>query len=368
LQLQTLQIRNFRNLVNIDYQAGSSLNVLVGNNAQGKTNFLEAIYLLSTGKSFRTALDEDLIQYNAGQYKIYSQYQMKERKLSSLLYYKRAGGKSFFINNKEAPFTHSDRLRVVLFHPDDLFLVKGPPSGRRAFLDFVLRQLSLEYQFYLENYNKILRKRNFYLKNEQTKSKSFSIINEVFVEQASRVMMQRIQFTSILDEICGPLYRAFSQEKNHLRIRYAISFPVKSDKINLDILQNAMMDDIKNRQEKERTRKTSLVGPHLDDLHFYQDDRLARIYASQGQQRNIAVTLKLAELHSYKRIGGEYPLFLLDEVLAELDKKRRTLLLEYLKDAAFQTFLTSVAWEGIDQLPGTVFAVQEGNLIRREFS
>lgn len=368
MQLQTLQVRNFRNIVDIDYQAGSSLNILVGNNAQGKTNFLEAIYVLSTGRSFRTALDEDLVHYDAGQYKIQSQYQMKERKLSSSLFYKRAGRKSFFINNKEAPFTHNDRLRVVLFHPDDLFLVKGPPSNRRAFLDFVLRQLSTEYQFYLDNYNKILRRRNFYLKNEQTNSKSFSIINEVFVEQASRIMLQRIQFTSILDEICEPLYRTFSQEKNHLRIRYAISFPVKSDKINLNILQDSMMEDIKKRQEKEQARKTSLVGPHLDDLHFYQDDRLAKIYASQGQQRNIAVTLKLAELHSYKRIWGDYPLFLLDEVLSELDKKRRTLLLEYLEDAAFQTFLTSVALEGIDQLPGTVFEVREGNLIRREFS
>lgn len=368
MELQTLQVRNFRNLEKIDYEAGSKLNILVGNNAQGKTNFLEAIYVLSTGKSFRSASDEDLIKYNADGYMIQSKYQAEERILTSSLENCRSGRKSFLINTKKAPFTHNDRLRVVLFNPDDLFLVKGSPSSRRAFLDFVLRQLSAEYQYNLDNYNKILKKRNFFLKNEQTMHKSFAVINDLFIEKASRLIMQRIQFTHILDEICRPLYQQFSDEKNELRIRYAISFPVKNDKINLNILQESMMTSLKELNERERARKKSLLGPHLDDLNFYQDDRLARIYASQGQQRNITITLKLAELYSYQRIRGDYPLFLLDEVLAELDERRRNLLLDYLINAPFQTFMTSVALKDIDHIPAVVSEVHEGNLSRRESS
>lgn len=366
MKIEKLQVRNFRNLKKIEYEPSPGLNVLVGDNAQGKTNLLESIFVLATGNSFRSATDSNLVKYETEGYAIKSSYIFSERALEASIQYQTNGYKSALINNKKSTQKHPDRIRVVLFTPDDLFLVKGSPSKRRAFLDFIMKQLSEEYIFNLDNYAAILKKRNLLLKKEQTTGKAFKVINEVFIENAIRVVMQRINFVNILDDINRTVFREINNGQNDIKIRYALSFALDSDKINVAVLQDALRKNIENNLKSEVVRKKTLAGPHLDDLNFYQDGRLARTFASQGQQRNLAISLKLAEIYAFKKIKGSYPLFLLDEVLAELDEQKRSLLLKHLQAAAFQTFLSSVDFENIDEGGASIFLIKEGRLIRKE--
>ncbi len=365
MKITGLSINNFRNLKKIDIKPANGMNIFTGNNAQGKTNLLEAIYVLSAGNSFRNTSDKQLVNYDASRYQIKAYYTYQERFLESTLLYDERD-KIFTINKKKTPHHNQERIKVVLFNPDDLFLVKGAPAKRRNFLDFILQQLSGDYAYNLANYAKILKKRNLLLKTEQTNKQSFAIINQLFIENAIKVIIQRINLVNILDEIVQPLFQEINGRQNKIKIRYALSFPVESDKINLNILQTALSEQLEKKSSDEIKRKQSLAGPHLDDINFYQDGRAARIFASQGQQRNLVICLKLAEVYVFKRVKGYYPIFLLDEVLAELDENKRFLLLDHLDKAEFQSFLSSVNLGPIDKYNANIFYVKNGQLTRKE--
>ena len=361
MKLRQVEARDFRNLARLNYQPGPGLNILLGDNAQGKTNILESIYVLSTGSSFRTGQDKNMVAYEKEVAILRGRYDYNERDFEAVLSYNLKEGKNFTLNSKKTSFNNSDRLRVVLFTPDDLYLIKGSPGKRRQFLDFILTQIRSDYDYYLANYVKTLKKRNLLLKREQSNTRSFKIIEDIFIENAARVILARINLISILDESSSSIYKEISLE-GQLKTRYAITFPIDSGKINLDILKTALRKQMQEKEEEEIRRKTSLVGPHLDDMHIYQDGKMARYFASQGQQRNIAVALKLAELYTFKRISGFYPVFLLDEVLSELDAQKRQLLLDHLQEAEFQSFLTSVHLNDIDYSRAAVSMVEKGNL------
>lgn len=361
MKLRQIEARKFRNIARLDYHPGSGLNILLGDNAQGKTNILESIYVLGTGSSFRAGQDKNMIQYEKEAFILRGRYTYNDRDIESVLTYNLKAGKNFSLNSKKTTFNHSDRLRVVLFTPDDLYLVKGSPGKRRQFLDFILGQIKAEYNYNLANYVKILKKRNMLLKREQSNTRSFKIIEDVFIENAARIILARINLITILDESSSAIYKEISNE-GHLKTRYAVTFPIDSGKINLDILKTALKKQIQEKTEEEIRRKSSLVGPHLDDMHIYQDGRMARYFASQGQQRNIAVALKLAELYTFKKISGFYPIFLLDEVLSELDAKKRQLLLDHLQEAEFQSFLTSVHLNDVEYSQAAVSVVENGEI------
>lgn len=361
MKLRQVEARDFRNIARLNYHPGAGLNILLGDNAQGKTNILESIYVLSTGSSFRTGQDKNMIAYEKEAFILRGRYDYNGRDFEAVLNYNLKAGKNFTLNSKKTNFNNNDRLRVVLFTPDDLYLIKGSPGKRRQFLDFILGQIKTEYDYNLANYVKILKKRNLLLKREQSNTKSFKIIEDIFIENAARVILARINLITILDECSSLIYKEISNE-GQLKTRYALSFPIDSGKINLDILKTALKKQIQEKADQEIRRKSSLVGPHLDDIHIYQDGRMARYFASQGQQRNIAVTLKLAELYTFRKISGFHPVFLLDEVLSELDAQKRQLLLDHLQEAEFQSFLTSVHLNDIEYSRAAVSVVQNGKI------
>ena len=361
MKLRQVEARDFRNLARLNYQPGPGLNILLGDNAQGKTNILESIYVLSTGSSFRTGQDKNMVAYEKEVAILRGRYDYNERDFEAVLSYNLKEGKNFTLNSKKTSFNNSDRLRVVLFTPDDLYLIKGSPGKRRQFLDFILTQIRSDYDYYLANYVKTLKKRNLLLKREQSNTRSFKIIEDIFIENAARVILARINLISILDESSSSIYKEISLE-GQLKTRYAITFPIDSGKINLDILKAALKKQIQEKAEEEVRRKISLVGPHLDDMHIYQNGKMARYFASQGQQRNIAVALKLAELYTFRKISGFYPVFLLDEVLSELDAQKRQLLLDHLQEAEFQSFLTSVNLSDIKYGQAAISVVEKGSL------
>ena len=317
---------------------------------------------MGTTFSFRTREDNNLVKYTADGFSITGKYEKENRLINAALNFSSNTGKIYKINNKKTTRSNIDRLRVVLFTPDDLYLIKGSPSHRRDFVDFILRQISDEYVYNLQNYAKILKKRNLLLRDNGARSKTFKIINELFIDSAVKIILARINFVNILDETARQVYSELTNERYKIKIRYAISFPLNNDKINLDILTKALQKQLINKNEREVIRKSTLMGPHLDDIHVYQDDKMARIFASQGQQRNIAISLKLAELYTFRKIKGFFPVFLLDEVLAELDDEKKQLLVKHLATADFQSFLTSVNFGNINYYSAKFSLVINGHL------
>lgn len=363
MNLKSISIRSFRNIEKIDYLPAPGLNILVGNNAQGKTNLLEAIFVIATGSSFRSGTFNNLIKDGSNKFTLKAQHQLDKRFIESTIEYGKNQPKVFKINNKKTTLDNTDRLRVVLFDPDDLYLIKGNPLQRRNFIDFILKQISAEYFYNLDEYAKILKKRNFLLKKEQANSRTFNIVNELFIEKAASIIIARVNFINLLEKIVNPIYQEINHQDSSLKIRYAVSFPIDSDKIRLDILSNALNKHINEKMDKEIFRRTSLFGPHVDDINFYQEEKLARYFSSQGQQRNIVISLKLAEIQIYKKIKGFHPVFLLDEVLAELDHEKQQHLMNYLKYASFQSFLTSVSPGRIDTADVKIVSIENGSLV-----
>jgi DNA replication and repair protein RecF len=236
----------------VDYEPCPGLNIILGNNAQGKTSILEAIFVLATGYTFRKTSDINLINYEKDFFTIQANYSIGESTYDARLDYNRNGSKILKINNKKSQFKHQDRLKMVLFTPDDLFLVKGPPGRRRAFLDFMLRQISAEYSYNMDDFSLTLRKRNLFLKNDQTKSKAFNIINALFVEKACSVIIQRLSFVSLLDDFAAQTYKKINDGKDELRTRYALSFNIDGgDKINTDVLQRAMVKQMNEGMKRK---------------------------------------------------------------------------------------------------------------------
>ncbi|MGR6837258.1 DNA replication/repair protein RecF [Syntrophomonas erecta] len=365
MKLQLLQVYNFRNIKALEIKPSPALNVIIGDNAQGKTNLLEAIYVIATGSSFRSPGDNPLVNYEADNYQLKSRHIYQERQIDTLVTYQEKGGKNYKINGRKTNRSHTDRLRVVMFTPDDLYLIKGSPSRRRNFLDFILKQISVDYDYYLNNYFKILKKRNYLLKKENKDPHTLKVINDIFVEYAARVIMARINLVTMLDGMINGIHAGLSGSPSELKLRYALSFPIDNGKINLDVIHQALKKQMELKKSNEEIRRRSLVGPHLDDLHIYQNNRLARLYSSQGQQRNVVVTLKLAEINTIYEINRFYPVLLLDEVLAELDEEKKNFLFKYMQEVSFQTFLTSTQpWK--NHADAVVYVVENGIITGKE--
>jgi len=362
LKLETFQIKNFRNLKDLEYKCFPQLNIFTGENAQGKTNILEALYVLATGTSFRTNINSNLINYDANGYKIIAQYGHHNRQFCSTLINEQNNKKNFTINKKNTNHNNADRLRVVLFTPDDLYLVKGSPSIRRNFIDLLLKQVSLKYQCELDKFLNVLKKRNLFLKKEQAYTTSFKIIDDIFIDNSAQVILARLNFINIINNIASKILSEINQENGDLDIRYALSFPINSGKINLEFLKFQIKKEIEIIKDKEIVRKTSLLGPHRDDINIYFNGKNSKFFASQGQQRNIAITLKLTAIHAFKQIKNYYPVLLMDEVLAEMDEHKRKMLLNYLSKANFQTFLTSVNLQFNKDFSAIISTVKNGGL------
>lgn len=366
MKIDKLKIKNFRNISKIEIEPTGGLNIFTGANGQGKTNLLEAIFVLATGSSFRRGYDINLTQYKTEGYALGARHSLDGRDICTELLYSVNFDKRYLINKKRSRHNHKDRIRVVIFTPDDLLLIKGSPSKRRAFLDFALKQISNEYLYDFDNYISVLNKRNNYLKKNQTEGSAFKIINEVFVEKAVRVIVQRLHFVGVMEEICQPIYNLINQSRGEMKLKYALSFEIESDKINMDVLQAALRQQMEALQGEERKRRKTLVGPHLDDINIYKDGRAAKIYASQGQQRNMVICLKITELFAFHKVKGFYPMLLLDDVLSELDDDKKKVLIKFLQTADFQTFLTAVNLEGIEHNGTAQYQLEEGRVERKE--
>jgi len=363
LRIVRFECRYFRNLLSCVLAPSPRVNLILGANAQGKTNLLEAIHVACGNKSFRGAHDKDLVTFGRSEgYYLKAICSGNDRSLVFEQFLADSGNRVRRINNKPASLRDEVGMHTVVFTPEDLYLIKGEPERRRNFLDGVLCRLNRDYRYGLERYKTVLKRRNAALKSGFASLRSLEVLNSVFIETAVPLIFTRLGLTAILEREVTGLYQLLTGENTEIRLKYALSFPLRGGNVTLESLRVSMTEALQACKEKEAKQGTTVLGPHRDDFNLYLGGRNARVYGSQGQQRSLAVSLKLAEIAVFKNVKGYYPALLLDEVLAELDRNRKLLLLEYLRQGNFQTFISSVEPEDVAAVAGKIFSVEGGRV------
>ena len=367
MHVESIKLINFRNYINLDIKLNKNLNIFLGPNAQGKTNLLESIHISSSGRSYRTSRDRELINMDKSvgyiglkvikdNFEKYIEVKFEENK-----------NKRVRVNRVETDKLSDliGQVNVVIFSPEDLKLVKGGPSERRTFLDEEISQIRPSYRHNLNKYNKILFQRNNLLKSikySKKDSKMIEVWDEQLTDTGVEIILSRIDFIKKLSVISKNIHSKLTTDNEELSVIYSPSFKIPSrDK---DELKETFKKNLEADLLKDIEKGTTSLGPHKDDIEILINNMSSRIYGSQGQQRTSALSLKLAEVDLIKEEIGEYPILLLDDVLSELDIDRRRSLVKTFKDV--QTIITStddVEIEGIDESHKSVFLINNGKIV-----
>lgn len=372
--LTSLHLYQFRNLQRVDWEPHARANLLLGANAQGKTNLLEALFFLGTTKTLRPgATPDDLIQHEASEALLRAKVSHKEgaitRDIEAQL--RRGAPKKFLLNFKKlSPLSKIfGQLPVVLFTPDDLELVKTGPAARRLYLDLEISQASSAYLADLTRYQRALKQRNSALKllaDGRCSLDAVHAFDEELIKAGCGVLRFRQQAVALLEPLAADAQTRLAGKTEQLSLKYVSTVAGPGLGASLpkddDALAHQFRLRLRERAREEQARGTTLSGPHRDDLEILLDGRPARLFASQGQQRSIALSLKLAEVQYLTTQLDESPVLLLDDVLSELDLDRQAHLLGLL-DERVQTFVTSTHATDLAYKPGQVLKVEDGNLI-----
>jgi len=350
MYIERIELKNIRNYDSIELDFSSKINVLIGENAQGKTNLMESLYVLSMAKSHRTSNDKELIRWEADYGKIKGDVQKRYGRLPLELTLSKKGKKAKVNHIEQTKLSnYIGQLNVVMFAPEDLNLVKGSPQVRRRFLDMEIGQISPVYLHDLLQFQKVLKQRNHILKQHQGKSKlddvMFDVYTEQYVEAAVKVVQKRFQFMDYLQKWAEPIHLGISRGLEKLTVAYDSTIGIEAD-WSENSMKTHIENKLKDSQKRELDRGVTLYGPHRDDLKFFVNDYDVQVYGSQGQQRTTALSLKLAEIELIKQEVGEAPVLLLDDVLSELDDYRQSHLLNTIHGDV-QTFVTTTSVDGI---------------------
>lgn len=348
MHLASLSLNGFRNYRSLQLSFSPGLNVIYGDNAQGKTNLLESVYFLATGKSHRTSRDQEMIGDGADSLTVRAAVTRKTGDLSLELTFGHEARKQLKINGlpEKKIARLIGNLTAVFFSPDDLQLVKGPPAGRRRFLDIELSQISQTYLHHLMTYNRALAQRNTVLKQDAVDPALLEIYDEHLISAGAQLVARRAQAVQRLSGIASEYHTLLSEGKEALRLEYQSQGCEPGQTPGTDEVAERLWSLIQQRRREEIRRQQTLVGPHRDDVGFWINDRDARLYGSQGQQRTAVLALKMAELRFMSEEIGEYPVLLLDDVASELDPHRRHYLLNAMQEG-IQTFVSCTDLEDL---------------------
>ena len=369
MKLTELNLHHFRNYDEAQVEFSPQINVLIGENAQGKTNLLESIYVLAMTRSHRTNNDRELIEFGKDAAQIKGTVQRELGSLKLELDIGKHGKKAKANHLEKARLSeYLGQLNVILFAPEDLALVKGAPTVRRRFIDMEFGQVSPKYLHDLTQYRDILKQRNRYLKQLQSHEAQDQLYLEVLSEQLAAVggaiISQRVKFLSELEGYAQELHQSITQGRENLTFEYSSAVKDASTLTEVE-LSEALMDLYRQNQSKEIFQGTTLYGPHRDDVRFLINHKNVQTYGSQGQQRTTALSVKLAEIDLMKNQTGEYPILLLDDVLSELDGARQTHLLKTIQDKV-QTFLTTPGLSDVARnliKEPRIFHIRDGQII-----
>lgn len=374
MKIKSLKLLYFRNYLSTNIEVHPSLNVLVGNNANGKTNIIESIFCLALGKSYRTKSDSECIMFGETATAMSCIVNKNNRELDIMLGINNKGKSAKIAGIKKTKLTDFvGELNVVLFSPEDLQIVKGSPALRREFMNREFYQFSRIYHKYYLMYQHLLKQRNSYLKDMRKNPKDEMSLAylETLTSQLAKVALyitkERVSFVQDISKLTYKNMLNISNGQETLKIKYKSSV--------LDALNIAEINDESFTEENltkvmmkksfdDIMRGSTKIGPQHDDLEFYINDLDAKMYASQGQQRSIVLSLKLAEINYLKEKTGTYPVLLLDDVLSELDKNRQLKLLDAINENV-QTFITTPSISDIKEdllKKAKVFKIENGNI------
>jgi DNA replication and repair protein RecF len=349
LFIESLILKNYRNYKELDLSFNNYINIFIGDNAQGKTNVVESLYFLSFLKSHRFSRDKDLILFDRDYASIQVKTKKEKRPLNIRLVITDKG-KKITVNQIEQKRLSEfiGLINTVMFSPEDLELIKGNPSNRRRFLDMEIGQINHQYLVQLNKYNKLLKQRNEYLKSlmikEATDITYLKVLTGELIKSSSYIYEQRFLFTKNLLSLTKPIHKTISNHQDDLNIKYSSGVVLEDPNFkNVHRFLEKKFEEIKKREIRQGQ---TLFGPHKDDLEFFINDRNVRIYCSQGQQRSVILSLKLAEIDLIKEKTRDYPILILDDVLSELDDFRKNHLLNYISNKV-QTFVTTTSIDGL---------------------
>lgn len=335
--IDSLALNNYRNYKEENISFSKGINILYGDNAQGKTNILEAIYMLATTKSHRGNHDKEIIRFDCDESHIKADIVKNDIAHRIDMHLRKNKNKGVAIDR--VPIKRSAELfglvNIILFAPEDLNIIKEGPSERRRFVDMELCQLSRLYYSNLSTYNKILNQRNNLLKQisfDSSKEDMLDVWDMQLSEYGIKVIKERNNFIDMINEIIPDIHSNLTNGKETLKVSY--------DK---NVNEASFEEELQNKRNVDIRYQTTQTGPHRDDISFIVNGMDVKKYGSQGQVRTVALSLKLAEIKLVKKIINDNPILLLDDVMSELDKKRRDALLSSISD--IQTIITCTGYD-----------------------
>lgn len=355
MYIKELSLKDFRNYKELKLVLDKGINIFKGDNAQGKTNILEAIYLCATARSHRTHKEKEIIRWGS-EYAHVNINLQKNYMDDTIDFHLSQKAKAAAIN--KIPISKLGELfgciNIVMFSPEDLQLIKSSPKERRRFIDIELCQIDKLYYYALKQYHKVLKQRNLTLKQYVTSkdNSTIEIWDQQLEQYAKDIIKKRTSFLEELGIIAKRIHQDISGGKEELKVVYEPSTNEEDFRIKM-----------KKYREKDLLYQTTSVGPHRDDINFLINDMDVKIYGSQGQQRTVVLSMKLAELNIMAKYIGENPILLLDDVLSELDDKRQKDLFKYTEQ--IQTLITCTGIEQSvwnTQKIGKLYYVKEGIL------
>ena len=352
--IKEIQLKNFRNYKEEKIKLNKNINILYGENAQGKTNIIESIFLCSMGKSFRAKKDKEMIKINEDICSVEVEYEKSDRE--GKIKIEIGNKKNIFINEIKIKKLSEllGKINIVIFTPDDIEIIKGGPDQRRKFLDIMISQLRQNYIHILSLYQKTIEQRNNYLKQIKEENKDENLLeiwDEKLSEYAVKIYEYRKEFINKLIPKMENLHKEITNNKEKIKIEYITECENKEKYIKL----------LKERRKLDILKGFTTKGVHRDDFVIYINGKQINIYGSQGQQRTSVLTLKLAELNLIYDEIGEYPILLLDDFMSELDKSRRESLVKHIKET--QVIITCTDKLALENFEYLEYNVKEGKII-----
>lgn len=361
MYVKKICLKNYRNIEKLELNLTDGVNIFYGQNAQGKTNLLESIYMCATGRSHRTHKDKELINFDSDEAHIRIEVCKQNIQDKIDIHLKKESKKGIAINN--IPINKIGELfgylNVVIFSPEDLNLIKQGPQERRKFIDMELCQINNIYYYNLSQYHKVLKQRNILLKKidkDKSLKDTLFVWDKQLVQYGIKIIQTRSDFIQKLNIISNNIHKNITNNKEQLEIKYKPS--VLKEEFEQKLLKNI---------NKDILYKTTSYGPHKDDILFFINGINARDFGSQGQQRTVSLSTKLAEIQLIEEEKLSQPILLLDDVLSELDKDRQKFLIQNIKN--LQVIITCTGVE--DVLKNlhkncTIFYVNNGNIVKQQ--
>lgn len=362
MKINSIEIENFRNIEKLKLNF-EDVNIIWGENAQGKTNLIEAIYLFTGSKSFRGVRDKELVKFGEKKAELKIDFENKSRKQNAELSI--MGRRMAKLNGieKKSATTLGDELKAVIFSPVHLSMVKDGPIERRKFIDNSLCQLKSNYRSVLKEYNRCLAQRNMLLKDIKN---NFNLEDMLYIwdknlaKSGAKIIYQREKYVEALLPFATEIFDGLSKGREKIDLRLNCGFECKN--LTVSEIENEFAKQLISNRNNDLINKITTVGPHRDDMEILINGKSARLYGSQGQQRSCVLALKLAEASLLKEMTDDEPLALLDDVMSELDESRQDYILNHIKN--WQVFITCCDANTVLRLKkGKTFHIENGRCI-----